>query len=940
MAGLVLSPDDFSRLEGARVVEAEGTPSGKAVLIEEPEGYAAITLKLGESGSLPHGLYDVSLQVGTRDGSLKWAALHAFPGGWFTGFVEAGDLGSWRWRERTQPIPIAGRERLRIEVRSKGGTGVHIGQVSLQRTKPCWPSEMISDHDFFAGLDDRFPALQAVVSASETGDYAKASSEFIEYLRRSPRKIDGRLGGTVASQPVEKTGESPSSVARLLLDDRMVLLWDPHGQPNYCTCEAYQIPPTEFSFADPKDWHAIYANPGRRWYGWYLSANLDNLCSAYAATGDERFARKAMDLIRRWIEVWGPFPKAFYAEEGYPNEYYTSASFGQTHSTHCWGWSSGVRHGMVEAIWNVVKTTGGCGSITDRERVDALKLALILTRYVQNVRDHQNGVHPKYVWLVQAGNWLPEIREIAEMSDNAPWALMSFMDDCHYPDGAYNELCYHRHSRFAEAAREAAAQGKDMGSYLEKFRKCFDFNIWFTKPMGNFPWINDEGHGKHVDPEEPSERLEGYIQMACELYPDDPHLQYIHTRGAKGDPPPELSRNFPWSGFMIMRTGWQPDDLHLIFDGGRNTSSHNHMDQMNVVLTAYGSTLLCDAGYVGTGFSAPDRKYYINHPRSHNLLVVDNLAQIPDTPDGEDLIGWRAFGNVPADNRWLTTEGYDYAETCYNRRYRQDYESPDAYVQPASQERRLLFFKPSTGTPYWLVWDIVRPRDSSVGDHDLQLLFHFTPTSSARVLGDPDAVVNVAENAELLIMPLSDSPWEATIVKGDARPEANTWQGFVSGGFGNPLVPTECAVFAHSGPLPVGVATVLFPYRRGKTPEVSARLLPVSADASPLAIDKAFAMEITLPDGRDVVLAQDQAGTLLQFDGLACDARAAALRYDRLGDLVGILLVEGSTLRIDGEEVLNVQRPDTRCVVLGPGEAVPCEGVTVSSRRLSVTSID
>ncbi|MDP6776473.1 MAG: heparinase II/III family protein, partial [Candidatus Latescibacteria bacterium] len=646
-----------------------------------------------------------------------------------------------------------------------------------------------------------------------------------------------------------------------------------------------------------------------------------------------------MGLIHRWIEVWGPFPKAFYAEEGYPNEYYTSASFGQTHSTHSWGWSSGVRHGMVEAIWNVVKTTGGCASISDRERVEALKLALILTRYVQNVRDRQNGVHPKYVWLIQAGNWLPEIREVAEMSDNAPWALMSFMDDCHYPDGAYNELCYHRHSRFAEAAREAAAQGKDMGGYLEKFRKCFDFNIWFTKPMGNFPRINDQGHGERFDPEEPAARFGGYIQMACELYPDDPHLQYIHTRGAEGRPPPELSRNFPWSGFMVMRTGWQPDDLHLIFDGGRNTSSHNHMDQMNVVLTAYGSTLLCDAGYVGTGFGAADRKYYISHPRSHNLLMVDDLAQIPDTPDGDGLIGWRAFGNTPVDNRWLTTEGYDYAETCYDRRYRQDYESADAHVAPAAQERRVLFLKPATGTPYWLVWDIVRPRDGRAGDHDLQLLFHFTPTSSARVLEEQQAVVNAAENAELLILPRSDRPWRATIVKGDARPEANYWQGFVSGGFGNPLVPTECAVFGHNGPLPAGVATVLFPYRKGKTPEVSARLLPGSANAPSLATDRGFAMEITLPDGRDMVLAQGQPGTLREFDGFACDARLAAVRYDRSGEPMGVLMVEGSTLRIDGDQVLNVQRPDTSCVVLGREQTVPSDDVIVNMDGLSVIDV-
>jgi hypothetical protein len=956
---LVIAPGDFTELEGARVVDAEGTPSGTAVLVEQPDGFAAITLKLGEDGVLPQGLYDVSLLLGTRDGQLKWAALHCFPGGWFTGFVSGrgpgdppGEPGKWQWHERTQPLPIAGSEQLVLQVRSKGETDLYVGAVTLERTAPYWPKEMISDEEFFGGLDRDYPGLGPVVAAADAGDYDRACAAFIEYLRRNPRKAEGRLGGVVASGPAETTGEPPSEVARLLLEDKMTLVWDPHEQPAYCTDEAHKIPPTLYSFADPHDWHSIYDDPGRRWYGWFLYANLSNLTQAYTTTGDERFARKAMDLVNRCIEQWGPFPKAFYSEGGYPNQYYTKGSFGK------YSRSSGFRHGLVEGLWDVIRATGGCAGITDRERVEALKLALIMTRFVQNVRDYQNGVHPKYVWLIQAGNWLPELREVVEMSDNAPWGLMSFMDDCHYPDGAYNELCYYRHGRFAEAARDAAAQGKDMSKYLAKFRKCFDFNLWMTKPMGNDPWINDAGSGQQVDYAEPAHPGGGVVGIGAALYPDDPYLKYAVSFGEEGEPPQPTSRNFPWCGFMVMRTGWRPEDLHLILDGGRNTGSHNHQDQMNIVVTAYGSTLLCDDGYVGTGFSAPDRAYYISHPRGHNLLKVDDMAQTPNSPatgrpqavarqsPGANPIGWRAWGNEPLDNYWLSAEGYDYAETVYDRRYRRDYEKPATYFEPARQERRVLFLKPRTGTPYWVVYDLVQAKGQEAGEHNLQLLFHFTPTSSAQVIEGGRAVRGLAEHAGLLILPRSDRPWSASIVKGEARPEENYWQGFVSGGFGNPLVPTDCAIFEHNGPLPAAVATVLYPYpggpggAQGGEQAASADLLPASRDGAPLPSDRALGLEVALAGGRDTVLACAEPGTMTRFGDLAFDGRVAAIRREAAGNIVSILMVEATVLRSGEQTLVDLGGRRARYLECGRGEGIAAEGVALTVEGLSVLGLE
>jgi len=386
-----------------------------------------------------------------------------------------------------------------------------------------------------------------------------------------------------------------------------------------------------------------------------------------------------------------------------------------------------------------------------------------------------------------------------------------------------------------------------------------------------------------------------------------------------------------------MRTGWKPDALHLGFAGCRNTGSHNHQDQMNIVLAAYGSTLLGDNGYVGTGFSAPDRLHYINHPRGHNLLKVDDLTQTGDYPKGQNLVGWRAWGNTPRDNYWLSAAGCDYAETRYDRPYRNYAVTPPDNVSAARQERRILFLKPSTGTPYWVVYDLVQPTRKT-GKHNLQLLFHATPTSSAKVVAEPLAVRITAERAGLLILPHSDKTWAPSIVRGDARPKENYWQGFVSGGYAKPLEPTDCAIFEYNGPLPAAVATVLYPYPKTGPQDVQVRSLPASRSGAPVGTDRAYGLEVTLAEGRDVVLALAEPGTITQFGDFSFDGRVAAIRRDRAGKLTSIAMIDGSLLWLGQKPLVDLGGRKAHYVECGPGRGVKPDGVTVAD-NLPVTDI-
>ncbi len=944
-AKLVLSPADFTDLKGARLVEAEGTPSGQAVLMEKAYGWARSTVKLGEGGRIPPGFYNITVMLGSRDGSIKWAVVQRLPvirEGWYAAFVRGGEPNKFAWRQTRCTFPLHDRKEITLEVASRGDENFYVGEVVLEPTGHLWPKEMMSDQEFFGGLDRDYPGLGAVMAAADAKDYDKACSELVKYLQTHPRKAEGAFSGQFATEALTPTGKPPSEIAELLLDDKMKLVWDPRHQGEYCTCEKHKIEPTVFSFADPYEWHKLYDYPGRRWYGWFLTPNLDNLIAAYQSTGDARFARKAMDLVNRWREVWGPFPKraVYDCPDEYPNDYYTPASWGKTGTAHNWSRSSGVRHGLVEAIWNVLRTTAACPDITNRERVEALKQCLILARFVQNVYGGQNAPPTTYLWLLQIGDWLPEFPEIRDMSENALYSFLAFMDESFFPDGAYFELCYYRHGRYVEAAQLAQRQGKDISKFLDKFRPRFDFNLWMTNPMGSFPWINDAGGGQVVD--QPQPKTPEYASLALKLYPDDPQLKYIASFGAEGEPPQPTSRNFDWCGFMIMRSGWKPDDLHLVFDGCRNTGSHNHADQMNIVVSAYGSTLLCDGGYPNE-FSAPERTYYLFHPRSHNLVLVDQMMQTPEAVEpveGEVMAGWRLWGNTPRNNYWVSTGGYDYAETHYDRAYRKDYEQPAVSVQDARQERRILFLKPQTGTPYWVLYDIVQPKNEEAKEHSLQALFHFTPASSAQVVAEGGAIRNTAENAGLLIMPRSERQWRASIVKGDARPQEKYWQGFISGGYGKPLVPTECGIFEYNGPLPVSVATVLYPYPRDGATEAGCRLITADRDGKGLPTDQALGLEVTLQSGKDTIVASAMPGAMTTCGELCSDARAAVVRRDAKGTIRSILLVEGSSLKSGDRVLVDTGGRKARYLECGVGAAAATQGVTLGAENVAVTGVE
>ncbi len=135
---------------------------------------------------------------------------------------------------------------------------------------------------------------------------------------------------------------------------------------------------------------------------------------------------------------------------------------------------------------------------------------------------------------------------------------------------------------------------------------------------------------------------------------------------------------FPYSGYYILRGGWDRNALHVYFKGGRKGTGHSAATSNQIQLTAFGRTMLTRAGsgLYGPG-PWPTYSAYVNSSFGHNTIVVDGRSQNdPKAPQQQ----------APIPSRWLASESFDFAEAKYDA----GYEGLDAAI---THQRQMVFFR-------------------------------------------------------------------------------------------------------------------------------------------------------------------------------------------------------------------------------------------------------
>lgn len=230
-------------------------------------------------------------------------------------------------------------------------------------------------------------------------------------------------------------------------------------------------------------------------------------------------------------------------------------------------------------------------------------------------------------------------------------------------------------------------------------------SIGWMKPDGRTPMFGDSQDDVFAD-----------VAWPIGKHFDMPELKWALSRGKEGQPPERTSMAFPCIGYYAMRTGWNLDDLCMVYDGGRMGQAHSHEDMLSFEMSAYGQPFIIDPGVYGY-----DQHWFREWSvlsQAHNTVIVDGIGQCRWRQDREL---W--YSHEPLRNPWQSYDKWDAIAATFNGPW-------EHTLQDAAVRRRIAFFKgDDEAPPFWWVTDLFTASgaDSSIGgrEHDVAQHFHF-----------------------------------------------------------------------------------------------------------------------------------------------------------------------------------------------------------------------
>ena len=172
------------------------------------------------------------------------------------------------------------------------------------------------------------------------------------------------------------------------------------------------------------------------------------------------------------------------------------------------------------------------------------------------------------------------------------------------------------------------------------------------------------------------------------------------------------SRIFHEKGNAVFRSGWTPDDVVFLFRAGPNFN-HHHADQGSFLLTAFGETLISEAGW-SDYYKDPYYATFFTQAIGHNTVLVggDPESQtIADTPQ------FKALNSYPRITDSITSEFYDGVRSELSSVYQNRL---DHYV------RSIVFVKPH----YFVVFDDLKANGAA---HHFDFLLHLPDRKNIRI---------------------------------------------------------------------------------------------------------------------------------------------------------------------------------------------------------------
>ena len=693
----------------------------------------------------------------------------------------------------------------------------------------------LSDEEFFQAVDLNLPGLELIRTVVEQGNYNETGRAFVQHLRQR-----SALKNKAILLPYDKfqTDHNPDDLCR-------------HIFSIYCE---------RFDLGQDIDWAK---NPEKATDScWAEILNVHNwintLALAYEQTKDEKYAAACAGLLADWIAKNPPPVVADSFPPVWP------------------AWSGAVaRLGSWLDCFSFFLHSP---SFSDRLWLDIIKSMLTQMRYIR--------MRPTWdqSWILSMGCQsligllLPELKESKAWVKEGLQRLEELYQEWFYPDGAstFTAMDYHMafYRWFDGVVRLMLTSGMTPPAWLKQaVEKMLRFIAYTVKPNGEVPMVSDTWREDVAD-----------ILRADASVLNLPDVFYIATAGKEGAAPADTSCEFPHVGYYIMRSGWDQDAQYLLFDVGPfGHGGHGHQDKLNIIVHAYGRTLIADPGvgsYRDMALGPNSFRRYSTTTRSHNTITVEWKDQLELNGRIEELPG----------NRWVSTAEYDFASSVYTKGYG-DYHWEELHPRDTFEplrivHRRKIFFVKGE---YWILSDLLQGE----GTHEYESTFQFPPglasfdpRTKAAWTADPDA-------ANIMIIPAIEGQLSVRIVEGERDPLL----GWVSYEYGD-ASPAPMAVYTLETAAPCAIDMVILPLRKGKEkPLVSVRRLPVTEGKRELLPAEATCLEISINGRVDYYLISHLPPSLKRFSAFEFDGEVAHISKKKTNIIGGTVSGENRELK-------------------------------------------
>ena len=366
----------------------------------------------------------------------------------------------------------------------------------------------------------------------------------------------------------------------------------------------------------------------------------DVLAKAYSATGDEKYARAFVRQFSDWFaQTGGVPPESDFNRVGSP-------------------WRT-IEEGLrLAGSWHVAwHAFAKSPSFDGKVRDDFVKSAHAQARHLLAHSTNFNWLLIEMTGAYMFALDFPSLPDAGEIRRTALARFFKAASAQLCPDGLHNEVSLDYHSVFYSTAANIWLSAVEAGKadelpegFSELLERGAEGPLALITPDFSFPRFNDSS----------TFCASNIFVTAAKLFPARADFLWAATAGRKGVPPAgrTASRFLPYSGFAVMRSGWNRDATYLAFDVGPTGAAHVHQDKLSFSFWKGGEELVFDDGGGQYEWSAL-RKYAISG-YDHNTLLVDGLAQNRNSPRVSDR---------PVDAGWRSDEKADFAFGVYDQGY-------------------------------------------------------------------------------------------------------------------------------------------------------------------------------------------------------------------------------------------------------------------------------